>query len=164
MMCGTAAIRRGTVAIRRGIAAMRRGTAPRSVCTCRDGSRRCRDDAQHRGDVSRHCVAHTFFSYPLDISSGRIYLHVHKAELASALAAVGGTDVLDSTPKSVPVRELSLLLLPRALGVCTHLGVDINRKNRRLAELFQPVAASHLSMSRDATTGLNARVGGSCHE
>jgi len=39
-----------------------------------------------------------------------------------------------------------LLLLPRAPVVCTHTG-NINRRCRRVAVHFQPVAASHLSTS-----------------
>jgi hypothetical protein len=56
------------------------------------------------------------------------------------LAAVSGTDVLDKHIRSVPVRELSYLLLPRALEVCA-LRENINRKSRRVAGLLQPVAA-----------------------
>jgi len=66
------------------------------------------------------------------------------------LSAVWG--VLDSTTVLILVRELSLLLLPRALVVCTTTG-NINRRCRRVAVHFQPVAASHLSTSRDVPSG-----------
>jgi hypothetical protein len=49
-----------------------------------------------------------------------------------------------------------LLLLPRALEVCTYLGIHHPEESAR-GRVFQPVAASHLSTSRDATSGLTAR-------
>src|SRR5437660_1157776 len=51
------------------------------------------------------------------------------------LAAVGGTGVLDKHISPVPVRELSLLLLPRTLGVCTHLGKTSTGSAGALPEL-----------------------------
>jgi hypothetical protein len=45
-----------------------------------------------------------------------------KVVRSSALAAVGGTDVLDSTLVPYWCGSLSLLLLPRSLEVCTRLG------------------------------------------
>ena len=92
-------------------AARPRGIATPPVCPCRE----C---------VAGRCIV-TFRSHtssPLDFSSRRTYLFTHKVELRSVLAAVGGAEVLDKHIKSVPVRELSLLLLPRAPEVCRHLG------------------------------------------
>jgi len=62
--------------------------------------------------------------------------------------------------RSVPVRELSLLLLPRALEVCTHASGQHQPEASARRRLFQPVAASHSSTSRDVTSGLTARTGG----
>jgi len=49
-------------------------------------------------------------------------LYTVETARSSIVAAVGGTGVLDKHIGPVSVRELSLLLLPRALEVCTHLG------------------------------------------
>jgi len=100
---GIAAIRRGTAVIRRGTAAMRRGTAPRPVCPRGDDARHCNEASRHCRDPSRQRerVPH-LFQRPLTsrLDGPKLRPQSQKIVRSSALAAVGGTDVLNKHTNS----------------------------------------------------------------
>src|SRR5229473_177123 len=80
--------------------------------------------ARMRAYVAASVILRRVLASTLDKRPQRAYIHATKSEIVRSptLAAVGGTGVLDKHISPVSVRELSLLLLPRTLGVCTHLG------------------------------------------
>jgi hypothetical protein len=107
--------------------------------------------------MSPHCPLTSRLNRPKSIATKS------KIVRSPAVAAVGGTGVLGKHIRPVPARESSYLLLPRAPEVCTHLGKTST--GRIGAWPKRPAGGrSHLSTSRDVTSGLTARIGGYCHE
>src|ERR1043165_1524450 len=111
--------------------------------------------------VQRHtsaCPASPFLARTV------LYPFVTKSKIVRSLtsAAVGGTGVLDSTSDLYRCGSGACSSC-RGHSGCVHASGNINRKNR-CSRNFQPVAASHLSTSRDVTSGLTARIRRSCHE
>ena len=128
-----------------------RRKAPPSVRTC----------ALMACDVTNRCL----LALPLDIPTQPTYTIGTKSKIvrSPALAAVGGTGVLEKHIRPVPARELSYLLLPRALEVCTHLR-KTSTGSIGASPRLPAGGRSHLSTSRDVTSGLTARVWRLCHE
>jgi hypothetical protein len=160
----------------------RRATARPPRATCADTTRHsvapsghmCGQDAPQRGPLGPHVRTRRATAWPrcestestLTLTSGlngpMLSLRSRRSQDLRfwRLSAVQACWIAHSP---VPVRELSLLLLPRTLGVRTHLGKHQPEVSARCRN-FQPVAASHLSTSRDVPSGLTARMRRLCHE
>src|ERR1019366_5502133 len=134
--------------------------------TCgHEGPQCCHLGAQVRARTAAALQPALSPAVPLTSRLNRLISLATKSKIVRppALAAVGVTGVLDSTKCPVPARELSLLLLPRAPAVCTHRGQTSTGRIGAWPGL--PAGGrSHLSTSRDVTSGLTARRRRLCHE
>ena len=146
---------------RTGSAAMGSACAARADMTAAMRSPRCAGARAYCGSVTTR----TLPAVPLTSRLNRLISPATKSKIVRPpiLAAVGGTGVLDKHIRPVPARELSFLLLPRALEVCTRLGQSSTGRAGAWPGL--PAGGrSHLSTSRDVASGLISSYEEPSHE